>query len=612
MTESRRPRFFHSRNQAIATLLILVAVFVLGFLTRGGGAGGDRQQAAAIASEWTCSMHPQVRQPEFGLCPLCAMDLIPVGEDTGGDLGRRELRLSAHARKLASLETALVERRHVDVELRLPGTVEFDETHVKRITAWVAGRLEEVHVNSTYETVAAGQALVDVYSPGLIAAQEELLQALRAVERTGGQGASVLAQRTLAATREKLSLLGLTSEQILTLERTRTTNDRVSIPAPLGGVVLEMNAIEGRFVDRGTPLYTIADLSQVWVQLAAYESDLSLIATGQTVTFESRAWPGEIFAGQVDFIDPVLDEQTRTTRLRVVADNSDGRLKPGMFVHATLLAGVDPTDSDDEPPLVIPASAPLITGRRAVVYVAHPREEGRYEGREVVLGARRGDFYEVQSGLFADERVVTRGNFKLDSALQILARPSMMNPPAVQDAARVELIALAQSGVRLPISDPSLAELENIYVAYFALQFALSHDDYPGALSAGSQLKAALSLVDPQRFVVESKPVWQLVHRTLVGETGMLADSGDMATARAGFEMISFAVTALARSFGRQADRPLLTYFCPMAFDYEGASWLQEKEGTENPYYGSQMFKCGSQLETLSTPESKAGGEDHE
>ena len=229
------------------------------------------------------------------------------------------------------------------------------------------------------------------------------------------------------------------------------------------------------YVTTGTPIYTVADLSEVWVKLDAYESDLPWIRYGQEVTFSAEAHPGETFKGWISFIDPMLDPKTRTVKVRVNVSNPDGRLKPEMFVRAVVQSQVvregmvmDPNmagqwvcpmhpsvvraeagtcdicgmdlvtteslgyvaaDEAGQPPLVIPASAPLITGRRAVVYVEKPESEHpTFEGREVVLGPRAGDYYIVESGLSEGQRVVTKGNFKIDSALQIQAKPSMMNP----------------------------------------------------------------------------------------------------------------------------------------------------------------------------------------
>lgn len=441
-------------------------------------AGADA--AAGVVDTWTCSMHPQVRLPEAGDCPICGMDLIPV---TAGDDGHRALRLSETAMALAEIVTAPVERRVVSHEVRMVGKVAFDETRLASLTARFAGRLDRLFVDYTGVTVRAGDHMVEIYSPVLIATQQELLQAIAAADALSEGAPSIVAERTRAsveAARERLRLWGLDAAQIDALVARGRPQERVTINAPIGGVVVKKHAVEGDYVETGTPIYEIADLSRVWVELHAYESDISWLHFGQRVEFRTESHPGETFEGRVAFIDPVLDDRTRTVKVRVNVDNADGRLKPDMFVRATLQARlssgrqvVEPgvaelwmcpmhpdesapgpaecpvcgmdlvpaselgfvASADEDALLVIPASAPLLTGERAVVYVRHARHPDDdadagvvFEGRDVVLGPRAGDHYVVRSGLMAGEQVVVHGAFKLDSEMQIRGKPSMMNP----------------------------------------------------------------------------------------------------------------------------------------------------------------------------------------
>ncbi len=468
-------------------ILLVVAALVVGYVIRGfpGGrepAGGGRNVSEGGAEKqtiWTCSMHPQIRQPRPGKCPLCAMDLIPVESDgLAGSTGERQLVVSEAAAKLMDIQTAKVERKFVTAEVRMVGKIDFDETRVKYITAWVPGRIDRLYVDYTGITVSKGEHMVYLYSPELLSTQAELLQAAKAAGNIK-EGGSELVNRsilaTLEAAREKLRLLGLTQNQIREIERSGEPVDHLTIYAPIGGVVIHKNATEGMYVETGTKIYTIADLSRLWVKLDAYESDMVWIRYGQEVEFETEAYPGEVFTGTISFIDPVLNAKTRTVKLRVNVDNPEGKLKPEMFVRAVVRAkvaqggrvmdeamagkwicsmhpdvvkdgagscdicGMDlvtteslgyvKVDAPKEAPVVIPASAPLITGKRAVVYVQLPETEApTYEGREVVLGPRAGDYYIVKSGLSEGEVVVTSGNFKIDSALQIRAKPSMMTP----------------------------------------------------------------------------------------------------------------------------------------------------------------------------------------
>ena len=433
---------------------------------------------------WSCAMHPHIHLDAPGQCPICGMDLIRVPKLDSADA--RTLLVTDAQKALMRIATVPAERRFPTASLRLAGKVAYDETNLEYITAWIPGRIDRLYVDYTGLSVNKGDHMVELYSPELYSAQEELLQALRGVKGLAKSGLGSLresARGTVKAARDKLRLAGLTADQIAQLEKTGKPQERVTIYSPTSGVVIHKNAQEGMYVKTGSRVFTIADLSSVWVQLDAYESDLQWLRAGQAVSFATEAFPGEAFNGRIAFIDPVLDAKTRTVNVRVNVDNSDERLKPGMFVRASVsarlvtggevvdeflagkwvspmhpehvsdqpgacpvcgmalvkadtpgvAAGAEGAESRvSQPPIVIPATAVLLTGARAVVYVEDTASElPSYEGRVVVLGARAGPDYIVKSGLAAGELVVVSGNFKIDSALQIQARPSMMNPQGV-------------------------------------------------------------------------------------------------------------------------------------------------------------------------------------
>jgi Cu(I)/Ag(I) efflux system membrane fusion protein len=430
---------------AVMIILALAAGYAVGRLS----VPVARKEPARTETKtqvWTCPMHPEVKLPEPGKCPICDMDLTPMGAGVE-EAGERRISMSETAVALADVETAPVEKKFVEAEIRMTGEIDYDETRLKHITARFPGRLDRLYVDYTGIPIRKGDHLVYIYSPELLSAQEELIQAGKANDSA-----------TLSAAREKPG----------------GTSDHLTVYSPVSGVVVEKHLSEGGYVRTGTRIYTIADLSRVWVKLDAYESDLEWVRYGQDVEFSTEAHPGYAFRGTITFIPPVMDEKTRTVKVRVIAENAGGRLKPGMFVRATVRPKVaaggrvmDPRLSgkwispmhpevvkdgpgkcdvcgmdlvraeelgytaakDQGVPLVIPASAPLITGKRAVVYVRVPgSERPTFEGRKISLGPRAGDHYTVRSGLKEGELVVVKGNFKIDSALQIEARPSMMSP----------------------------------------------------------------------------------------------------------------------------------------------------------------------------------------
>lgn len=476
----------HRSKLWIAQALVLLGIGLLvGMSMRGDGSmahGTSAEEvhsghARASASEdeaqiWTCSMHPQIRRDGPGSCPICGMDLVPVKKSVAGV---RTISISSDVKKLMNVQTVPVAHRYVTADVRMVGKVEYDRTRLAHITAWVAGRLDRLFVEFEGVEVKEGDHMAYIYSEELYTAQEELVSALQSkAERPSSRFLEPL--NLAESAREKLRLLGITDKQINEIERRGKPSTHLTIYSPAGGIVVKKHREEGDRVRTGDRIYTVADLDHLWVQMDAYESDLPWLRYGQDVEFTTEAYPGEVFHGRIAFIDPVLNEATRTVKVRVNVSNEDGRLKPEMFVRAVVkskiaaggrvldssLAGkwispMHPEIVKDEPgncdvcgmplvraetlgyvtaepsdtakPLVIPVSSALLTGTRAIVYVQVPdAEEPTYEGREIVLGPRAGDYYLVKGGLEEGELVVTNGNFKLDSALQISAKPSMMTP----------------------------------------------------------------------------------------------------------------------------------------------------------------------------------------
>jgi membrane fusion protein, copper/silver efflux system len=610
---------------------------------------------------YTCSMHPHVRSPNPNdKCPICGMDLIPVPSD-GDDHGDGELpqlRLSPRAVALMNIQTWPAERRTIEVPVRLFGRIEADETRLRSIAAWVPGRLDRLYVDFTGVQVQQGDPMVEIYSPRLIAAQEELLQARRGAEDLQRSGLEIIretSEATLLASREKLRLLGLAPEQIEQIERAGKVTDHLVIHAPVGGVVTERLATQGAYVETGHPIYRIADLSQVWVNLEVYESDLQWLQLGQEAVFTTEAFPGEQFTGQIAFIHPVLDQATRTVRVRLNAPNPDGRLKPGMFARGTVHARIgtlplpvqpEPQFSDQPPligdvperepapaahpdhkqeshdlhqvqaqplpprhpehdldtdllPLVIPASAPLLTGRRAVVYVRLPEtERPTFEARNVVLGPRAGDYYLVREGLAEGELVVTHGNFKIDSELQIRGRPSMMAPEGGAPPAH-DHGSLSQRREKAPALDVPAEFRESlapVYAHYLEAQTALAADELAGFQSAAKQMRQAVQEVSAASLSDVANSVWRALARQLQAQSEHIDHISDLESARTLFGSYSDAALKLVERYGYFGEEALAVGFCPMAKDKSGGLWLQAGEEIVNPYMGPRMLRCGELL----------------
>lgn len=514
-------------TRTIVIVVLIGAAFALGYWMGGRGGPSPKpeihpgEHAAHEQKEgivWTCSMHPQIRLPAPGKCPICFMDLIPATKDAKtGDieaLSLRQITLSPDARKLAEVAVEPVVRRSVAVETRMVGKVDYDETRQGYITTWMAGRIDKLYVDYTGSTVTKGQPMAFIYSPELLTAQAELIQAGKALKDLEGSGLTRVketAKQTEQAAREKLRLLGFTHQQIDDVIQRGTPSDHITLHAPMGGVVIKKDVLEGMYVQTGTRIYTIADLSRVWVVLEAYESDLPWVKMGQQVEFQTEAHPGDVFKGLVVYIDPTVNEKTRTVNVRLDVPNPGGKLKPGMFVRAVKRAR--PDGSKEE--LLIPVSAPLITGKRAIVYVQVSGKEGTYEGREILLGPRAGDFYVVRSGLSEGDWVVTKGNFKVDSAVQLMAKPSMMNPQGVKAPADHQHGEGApRNGTSVgtppsPIPEALASQLPRLAEVYETLKVTIEQGDLQKTKEAYKVFYNILCAVDPTSLKDQSALIWK-------------------------------------------------------------------------------------------------------
>lgn len=411
------------------------AVAVLAFTMGRWSAPGGRDRtspppsAAALpasagrAQMYYCSMHPQIRSPNSDdKCPICFMDLIPLPEDEiAGDAGsaRPALPLSPETAALLDIRTWPVERRALELPIHLFGKVAFDESRFTDVAVRTEAYLESAFVQAAGESVRAGEVLAELYAPAVTTAFRELLET---------KAGDTNRRQTI---HERLFRLGVTAEETDRVLREGVAPRTFRLTSPASGVLESAPPRAGERLPEGARLARIADLRRVWIQLEAYERDLPWLRVGQRAEIFPAGQADASFSGEIAFIEPTLNEVKRTARVRIEADNPELRLRPGAYVFARIRASYPPDApaSARDLPMVIPASAPLLMGRRALVYVRTSDSEiPAFEGREVRLGPRAGEWYAVLDGLTEGERVVVSGQFKIDSELQIRGRPSLMSP----------------------------------------------------------------------------------------------------------------------------------------------------------------------------------------
>lgn len=364
---------------------------------------------------WTCAMHPQIRMDHPGKCPICGMDLIPLTQDTvNAEPGA--VRLTPEAAQLANVQTSIVSLQQPEKDVRLYGKVQADERLLQSQVSHISGRIDKLMVNFTGEAIKKGQPIALIYSPELVNAQEELLEAAKT---------KATQPDLYAAACEKLKLWKLTDDQIANIEESGRVKTDFEVVSNTSGIVTARRVNTGDHVEEGSILYDVADLSSVWIMFDAYESDLPFLKTGDQLEFTLQAVPGKLYRGTIMFMDPTVDPVTRVTKVRVEVPNPNMELKPEMFATGIVRANLDQYKGK----LIIPRSAVLWTGERSIVYVRQPgTTEPIFKLREIELGPMLGNSYVVESGLQDGEVIVTQGTFSVDASAQLNGLPSMMNP----------------------------------------------------------------------------------------------------------------------------------------------------------------------------------------
>jgi multidrug efflux pump subunit AcrA (membrane-fusion protein) len=583
-------RFFHPRP-LLAAASLLAAAF-----------GQVATPLRAAGQLYTCGMHPQIIKQAPGDCPICGMKLTPIRANTAGaPAGERKIKhykstmipgevkpapgkdsmgmdmapvyegedassantiqIDAATTQRMNLKTAPVARGPVRREIRAAGAVAYNEEGLRDITTKYEGWIEKLHVNTTWAAVKAGDPLFEIYLPDLYNAQLNYAVALQAEGDAGG----TLTRAALA----RLRLLDVPDEVTAELKRSGEAPRTLVFRAPADGVVIEKMAVAGQMMQPGERIYRLADLSTVWVQAQIYEKDLPFVREGQPVKIRTSYGPEKTFEGRVQLLLPQVEEQTRSVTARIVLPNPEGHLRPGMFVKADFVSQL----AGDA--VLVPDIAVLRSGERNTVFVA--LDGGFFEPREITLGARgEGNFYEVPDGLAAGERIVTSGQFMLDSESQLRE--------AIQKMLRNT--AASEPGADLP--DGAAALFAPVALATADAAAALAADDLAGYKKQLPPVRAALA-------------AWfggcaHAARGPLANYRDGLPEPENLAAARGAFEPFSTAVADLARAGRLHETEKLHIFECPMSPVLGKARWLQRAAGTKNPFFGSGMPGCGNEI----------------
>lgn len=592
-----------SNNYLRASLLIIAGIFLgwLFFHNSGSTVKSTEpevhEHTESEKTIWTCSMHPQIRMDKPGDCPICGMDLIPL-KNSNAEIDDQAIEMSESAMKLAEVQTAIVSKGSTSKDIQLYGKIQVDERLQQSQTAHVPGRIEELMINVTGEQVKKGQLIAKIYSPELVTAQKELIEALSLKDKYPS---------LVEAAREKLRNWKLSDEQINALEKSGKVNSTFDIYANTSGIVVSLKVNKGDYISKGAVLFDVTDLSKVWGVFDAYESDLPWISLNQRVEFTTQSVPGKTFSGKITFIDPIIDPLKRIAGVRIELNNSDRQLKPEMFINGTIHSTLKGSGEQ----LTIPQSAVLWTGTRSVVYVRIPEtEHPSFKLREITLGAAMKDTYVVVDGLAEGEEIVTNGIFSVDAASQLAGKKSMMNPEGGDSGAgKMPGMDMGTGNITEQASevmtlesvdtDPAFKEqLTTVYETYLKMKDAFVATDARKVSQEAQKVEKSIKSVKMELLKGDAHMAWMDQLKTLNSAIGAIAKSTDIAKQRVEFARFNLAFYKSLKMFGLENDTAYYQY-CPMANGDKGAYWFSETEEIRNPYFGDEMLSCGETRETI-------------
>ncbi|QEM67183.1 efflux RND transporter periplasmic adaptor subunit [Geobacter sp. FeAm09] len=421
-----------NKKITIPLTLVVLAIVVASWLYKSGKLGkvsgwtksdGTAKQELNAKPLWTCPMHPFIIKDKPGACPICGMELIKKQNDAQSATQTPEQKqqaamighvsLSPTQRVMANVATVEVKQEDLNKEINAVGIVQYDQSRQAKVTAWIAGRIDKLHVGAVGAYVGRNRPVAEVYSPDLLASQQEYLLAVKSRDQLKNSPIPSISQNgdgLVQSAKQRLMLFGVKESQIAELERAGKPNIRLPIYTPLSGVVIEKMVQQGQYVNTGDVLFNIADLSRVWVEIEVYENEFPNIKIGQRVEIQSQSFPGKPFSGRIAFIYPFLDPKTRTVKARVEMANPGMKLKPDMFVRASIKIGLGKA-------IVVPVTAVMDTGKRQVAWIE--TSPGMFEPRDVQLGQRTDDRVQVLSGLKPGDKVAVSGAYLIDSESQL-------------------------------------------------------------------------------------------------------------------------------------------------------------------------------------------------
>lgn len=572
-------------NNNIRRMMIALGIgAVLGWFVKGEPVSTPEHQYSQGEEEhtaWTCSMHPQIQQPDFGKCPLCGMDLIPLADDSEED-SPFEIKMSKTAMQLANVQTSFVQRKKAEKETLLHGKIKVAENQKYAQTSHVSGRVERLMIGFTGDKIQQGDVLAWVYSPELLTAQKELIEAWKTRDNM---------PQLYRAARVKLQGWKLSEKQIDQIVEKGSTQELLPIYADVSGTILRKNIALGDYLQKGQTLFEVADLSSVWASFDIYESDLSWITAGDMVHFQVKSLPEQEFSGEVSFIDPVINPKTRAAAARVSLSNADESLRPEQLITGRVHSRL----RTEEEALVVPKSAVMWTGKRSIVYSKKQDNSGVYfVMKNVLLGASLGREYIILEGLEEGEEIATNGTFSIDAAAQLVGKASMMNAEEKKD----ESSDVETNSEKLPFSDAERTELKPLFFKYIELKTALVNDDFQRSQASILDILEGLNRVDITVFKEENRHAWMSYSEQIREYIQQANEAKNIAELRAIFKPLSRAFIDLVKTIG-SIDTPLFVEYCPMAENNTGADWLSTEAEIRNPYFGASMLGCGEVKEEL-------------